>query len=282
MDFNKIKIYDNQIVENNKDSLFVFGDNLDRVGKAGQAIIRDNFNTIGISTKKHPNMDEESFYTDNLECLKYLLDDLSKFVNTLNNSNYKKVILPEDGLGTGLAQLNKRAPKLFKFMNDTIKLIEELSKNCKTYSHKIEVYTDGSCQLQNPDRPGAASALILINGIISFENAKTFYNTTNNQMELLSAIIALKELERLDLLNEDITIYSDSQYLINGMNEYLDKWITNNYEGIKNPEYWKILSNFKKSNINYVWVRGHNNNKYNEIVNKMAQTCMRGLVNDKS
>ena len=278
MNFNKIKLYDNNLVKNNKDSLFVFGDNLDRVGYAGQAIIRDNNNTIGIATKKHPDMNEESFYSDNLECLGYLLDDLSKFTNTLNYSNYKKVILPEDGLGTGLAQLNKRAPKLFKFMNDVINLIEELLETPEPQYHKIEIYTDGSCLTQKPDRPGAASALILINGIISFQNSKTFYNTTNNQMEILSAIIALKELERLDLLNEDITLYSDSQYLINGMNEYLDKWIANNYNGIKNPEYWKILSNFKKSNIKYIWVKGHNNNVYNEIVNKMAQTCMRGLV----
>lgn len=278
MNFKKIKLYDNQLVENNRDSLFIFGDNLDRVGSAGQAIIRNNTNVLGIATKKHPDMNEESFYSDNLECLEYLINDLHRFINVLNNSNYKEVILPEDGLGTGLAQLNKKAPKLFEFMNNTIELINELSKNQKEYSHKIEIYTDGSCQPQNPNKPGAASALILINGIISFENAKTFYNTTNNQMELLSAIIALKELERLDLLNEDITLYSDSQYLINGMNEYLDKWIANNYNGIKNPEYWKILSNFKKSNIKYIWVKGHNNNVYNEIVNKMAQTCMKGLV----
>lgn len=146
--------------------------------------------------------------------------------------------------------------------------------------HKIDVYTDGSCKVQDVNRPGAAAVIIVLNDSIIFENVKSFNNTTNNQMELLSPIIALKELERLNFLDEDITIYSDSQYFINGITQWINNWVKRDFANVKNVEYWKILNNYRKYNINYQWVKGHNGNYFNEQVDKLAQNAMRRLCNE--
>ena len=278
MNFLKSDNYNDDLVNTNKDSLFIFGDNLLRYGKAGQAIIRDNKNTFGIATKKAPDMNENSFYNDNLECFEYVLQDILKLISTIRKTNYNNIYLPSNGIGTGLAQLNKRAPYILNFINQSLYTIEQITKDTDTCIHNIEIYTDGSCQVHDSEKPGAAAAIIILNDSIIYENSKKFKNTTNNQMELLSAIIALKELERLDLLQHSkITLYSDSQYLINGMMKYIDNWKSNNFNGIKNPEYWKILNTFQKYNIDYQWIKGHNNNYYNERVNKLAQNAMRSL-----
>lgn len=147
-------------------------------------------------------------------------------------------------------------------------------------SHKIDVYTDGSCKVQDVKRPGAAASIIVLNNSIIFKNVKSFNNTTNNQMELLSPIIALKELERLNFLNENITVYSDSQYFINGINQWIDNWIERNFDGVKNKDFWKILIKYRKENIKYEWVKGHNDNYFNEQVDKLAQNAMRRLCNE--
>lgn len=147
-----------------------------------------------------------------------------------------------------------------------------------TDKHIVEIYTDGSCKLQDPKRPGAAASIIVLNGSIIYEDVKSFNNTTNNQMELLSAIVAFKELDRLNLTQESkISIYSDSQYFINGMTQYIHNWIKKSYNGVKNPEYWKILENYLKYDIEYHWIRGHNGDYFNERVDTLAQNEMRRL-----
>lgn len=145
-------------------------------------------------------------------------------------------------------------------------------------NYKIEAYTDGSCQLQNVKRPGAASAIILINGIISFEKSLSFINTTNNQMELISALMVLKELERLHFLDENITIFSDSQYLVKGMNDYIDNWVVKKFKDVKNSNIWKKLLPFKKNNIKFIWIKGHDKNEYNIMVDKLAQNAMKEIA----
>ena len=147
-------------------------------------------------------------------------------------------------------------------------------------SHKIEVYTDGSCRVQDPEKPGAASTIVILNDIIIYEKAKSFNHTTNNQMELLAPVLALIEIERLGFLNEDITIYSDSQYFINGITKWIDGWIEKDFEGVKNEELWRILEAYRRENIKYKWVKGHNGNYFNEQVDKLAQNSMRRLKHE--
>ena len=113
-------------VLNYPNSLFVFGDNDAGIGKGGQAIIRGLTNIIGIPTKKYPSNHLSSFYTD----LEYNENKI-KITNAINriierSSAYKYVVLPEDGFGTGLAQLPTRAPKTYQFLVDSVETLKKL------------------------------------------------------------------------------------------------------------------------------------------------------------
>ena len=124
----------------------------------------------------------------------------------------------------------------------------------------IEIYTDGS-SLGNPG-PSGWGAIILeeddieISEIILCGNEK---KSTNNRMELNAVI------ESIDFVNEkEIKIYTDSKYVIN-----CAKGI---WKIKKNIDLWNIYKKVSKNKkIEYVWVKGHNGNKYNEIVDKIAK-----------
>ncbi len=100
--------------------LFVFGDNLINKGKAGQAVIRDEPNTIGIPTKKRPSWNKEDFFTDdeyydNIEAIVIIK---TRIIELMRSGVYRHLILPSAGWGTGLALLDKKAPQTFKFCRD--------------------------------------------------------------------------------------------------------------------------------------------------------------------
>lgn len=106
----------------NKDSLFVFGDNDDEKGYAGQAVIRNCSNAIGIPTKKFPNNRLSSFYTDDeydKNCKK-IMNAIIKVIMT--SVNYKEIVFPKNGFGVGLANLQEKAPETLKYLDN---LIEE-------------------------------------------------------------------------------------------------------------------------------------------------------------
>jgi len=105
-------------VRTNKDKIFVFGDNLIGQGKGGQAIIRDEKNAFGIPTKRLPSMSEEAFFSDKEDERKAVLSKLRELYK-LSKSGIE-IVFPKDGLGTGLAEMHIRSPKLFKEMNDII------------------------------------------------------------------------------------------------------------------------------------------------------------------
>lgn len=109
-------------VQNNRNIIFVFGDNDQRTGFGGQAReMRGEPNTIGIRVKKSPSMTKSSFYTDDeySENIKKIFEDLT---NLKIKSFNKKIIFPTNGIGTGLAKLNIKAPKTFEFLTSELKL----------------------------------------------------------------------------------------------------------------------------------------------------------------
>ena len=117
--------------EKHPDWLFVYGDNDLGEGTGGQSIIRGYRNTIGIPTKKTPDNNIKSYYTDEeLELNKMKINDaISKIWDKLNSNDYNKIVFPKDGLGTGYAQLNRRAPHTYEYLNQKIiELVEELEK----------------------------------------------------------------------------------------------------------------------------------------------------------
>ena len=134
----------------------------------------------------------------------------------------------------------------------------------------IEIYTDGSC-LENPGNGGWA-AIIKIN-----ENKKKISgsekNTTNNRMELLATINALKSINS----DEEINIFTDSQYVKLGITEWINTWVKNNWktskkEDVKNKDLWTELYNLDRSlNVKWIWIKAHAGNPLNEEVDLLAK-----------
>jgi ribonuclease HI len=123
--------------------------------------------------------------------------------------------------------------------------------------HLPQIYTDGSC-LKNPGGPGGWACLVEKNNEI-WSLVGSNPNTTNNRMELQAVIEALNFID-----NKEIVIFTDSQWVI--------KCATGKWKRKANIDLWSqydVSSHGKK--IHYIWVRGHNGNKYNEIVDKLAR-----------
>ena len=134
----------------------------------------------------------------------------------------------------------------------------------------IKIYTDGSC-LENPGNGGWA-AIINSDGRVKKISGNE-KNTTNNRMELMATISALKEISS----NEDIEIYTDSQYVKLGITEWINNWLKNNWktskkEDVKNKDLWLALYNLDKSlNVKWNWVKAHAGNPLNEEVDLLAK-----------
>lgn len=131
----------------------------------------------------------------------------------------------------------------------------------------IVLYTDGSSR-GNPG-PGGYG-LILMYGNHRKELSQGYRLTTNNRMEMMAVIAGLKALKKNHL---PITIYSDSQYVVNAVQKgWLNTWIKTNFKGGKKNadlwrEYYQLAKNFT---INFIWVRGHADNPYNNRCDELA------------
>lgn len=134
----------------------------------------------------------------------------------------------------------------------------------------LYIYTDGGCH-GNPG-PGAWAGLLKWKGkekeISGFEE-----HTTNNRMELSAVIKSLEAVSR----PIPIEVYSDSQYVIKGITEYIHGWKKNDWQAaekkkIKNLDLWKDLDHVaSKFSISWHWVRGHNGHPENEYVDALVQ-----------
>jgi len=119
-----INKYDVNTVLTNPNKIYVFGDNLKGCGKAGQAIIRDCPNTIGIPTKREPSMNSSSFFSDKEDEYIAVFSVLALIKEKLREN--KIIVMPLNGIGTGYAQMYKKSPKLYKKM---VSYIQELEPN---------------------------------------------------------------------------------------------------------------------------------------------------------
>jgi DNA polymerase elongation subunit (family B) len=125
------------IVKDNPKKIFIFGDNDEKSGYGGQAKeMRGEANTIGIPTKKKPDMTDDSFYTDNeFELNKKKINYvITQILDKIKNGY--DIVLPTNGIGTGLSQLNTKAPKTYKFLITSLNAIEK-------YMNESWVETDG-------------------------------------------------------------------------------------------------------------------------------------------
>lgn len=110
--------YTPELLRANPDKVYVFGDNMIRKGYGGQAIIRDEPNAFGISTKRYPSMKSGAFYADRDDELERLDDDLSKLWSLLKSG--RTVVFPCDGVGTGLAKLEVNSPVIWRELHYTL------------------------------------------------------------------------------------------------------------------------------------------------------------------
>lgn len=134
---------------------------------------------------------------------------------------------------------------------------------------KIEIYTDGACR-GNPG-PGGWGALLSCAGVEK-ELFGGEADTTNNRMELLAAI------EGLNAIKEpcDITLYTDSKYVLQGITEWIigwkaKGWKTAGKKPVKNDDLWRRLDVLNNAQtVNWVWVKGHSGNAGNERADSLA------------
>jgi len=135
---------------------------------------------------------------------------------------------------------------------------------------QVNIYTDGSCSVHSENTPGGWGAILQCNGKEK-ELSGSSLNTTNNIMEITGVIEALKVLKEPC----EVNLYSDSQYVITGMNEWLNKWKLNGWKTtkglVKNKDLWVELD--KLNNIHKItwnWVKGHSSNEFNNRCDKLA------------
>ena len=133
----------------------------------------------------------------------------------------------------------------------------------------INIYTDGACK-GNPG-PGGWGALI-IEGDIKNEIFGGEANTTNNRMEILAVIMALKAINAVS----EITVFTDSTYVQKGISEWIDKWKingwrTSNKKEVKNKDLWVQLDTLTAQlKINWIWVKGHSGHSENDRADYLA------------
>ena len=131
---------------------------------------------------------------------------------------------------------------------------------------QVTIYTDGGAS-GNPG-PGGYGA-VLLSGKHRKEMSGGFRMTTNNRMELLAVIIALEELK---FKGTDVTIYSDSKYVVDAVSKgWVFNWVKKNFKDKKNPDLWKrFLKIYSEHKVKFVWVKGHPGNELNEVADRLA------------
>ncbi len=147
---------------------------------------------------------------------------------------------------------------------------------------QVTIYTDGAC-LGNPG-PGGYGAVLLY-GSQRKELSGGFKLTTNNRMEITAALVALEALRKPCR----VTLYSDSQYLVNAMSKgWAQRWQANGWKRNKrevavNPDLWeRMLELCQHHTVDFQWVRGHSGTKENEECDRLAVAAARdsGLPDD--
>ena len=140
---------------------------------------------------------------------------------------------------------------------------------------KYKIYTDGACS-GNPG-PGGWAVIILVNNEIKEMFFGSEENTTNNQMELLAPIKAIQKFKK----KSEISIFTDSTYVRDGITVWIKQWEKNGWKTaskkpVKNKELWKKLKNLSsKHSIKWIWVKGHAQDKYNNLVDELAQGAIK-------
>lgn len=142
----------------------------------------------------------------------------------------------------------------------------------------IEFYVDGSC----PGNPGAGGygIVILKDGKVVREMGGRKRKTSNNEMELTAVLETLKYIHRKQkmLASENINVYSDSQYVVAGINKWMESWRQNNWRTyfnklVKHKPIWESMYEYMQEypNVKIIKVKGHSADVYNNRADKLAK-----------
>ncbi len=147
---------------------------------------------------------------------------------------------------------------------------------------KVKLYTDGACS-GNPGPGGYGFVLQYVDtkgNLHEREESDAFESTTNNRMEVTAVIEGLKRLNRPCA----VTVYSDSQYLVNAVNQkWLNDWLSKDFRRgkrgeIKNIDLWEeLIMAMKPHTVEFIWVRGHADNEVNNRCDRLAVSAYQAL-----
>jgi len=135
-------------------------------------------------------------------------------------------------------------------------------------SHQVHIYTDGAAK-GNPGNGGYGVVVELVGTTYKKEFYEGFRHTTNNRMELLAVIVGL---EKLKTPNMKVLVISDSKYVVDSVGKkWVFGWEKKGFVGKKNPDLWKrFLIIYRKHQVNFKWIKGHNNHIQNERCDELA------------
>ena len=144
----------------------------------------------------------------------------------------------------------------------------------------IKIYTDGACK-GNPGVGGWGAIIMQDEKNIELFGGEN--ETTNNRMELMAVIMALKEISS----NLELTIYTDSTYVQKGISEWIKNWKVNNWRSsskkpVKNKDLWIELDEaVGLRKINWKWVKGHAGNEGNEKADELANQGVISMMREE-
>ncbi len=142
----------------------------------------------------------------------------------------------------------------------------------------VDIYTDGACS-GNPGKGGFCAILLYAGAEKVVSGSED--STTNNRMELLAVIKGLQALKE----KCNVNLYSDSRYVIDAFNEkWLESWVNNGWrtagkKEVKNVDLWQqLLELTSKHNVNFIKVKGHSDNEFNNRCDKIAVEEYKKLI----
>jgi len=135
-------------------------------------------------------------------------------------------------------------------------------------SAQVHIYTDGSSR-GNPGPGGYGIVMQWVGTPYVKEFSQGYVKTTNNRMELLAVIVAL---ERLKNENTSAKVFTDSKYVVDSVDKkWVFGWEKKGYKDKKNSDLWKrFLKIYRKQNVSFQWIKGHNNHKQNDRCDFLA------------
>ena len=136
--------------------------------------------------------------------------------------------------------------------------------------YDVNIYTDGS-SAPNPGLGGFGIVMEKVGTDYVKEFSQAFRHTTNNRMELLGVIVSLEKLKK----KASVLITSDSKYVIDSvLKGWVFNWERTNFKDKKNPDLWKrFLEVYRKHDVEFKWVKGHNSHPQNERCDVLATTA---------